>query len=111
MRLQSWASTLDTAPWLDSDCGLGEEGGHSSVLAKQSPSTCCWHSSRLGLACTPLECSQCWQAVPHCCIAVPPGCTTAAVVCCTEPWQGKGSPLQLSLRCASFHPEMGPTKQ
>lgn len=111
MHLQSQANTLDTGPRVDKVCVLGEEGGDRSGLAKRGPSTCSWHSIRLRLASTPLECSQHWQAVPHHCISVPLGCSAAAVVCCTEPWQGKGSPLQLSLCCASFHPEMGPTKQ
>ena len=110
VHLRSWAGALPTAPWLDNVC-VWRGRWTSSVLPRLGPSICSWLCSRLRLASAPLECSQPWQAVLLHCMSVLPCCTAAAAVCCTEAWPGKGIPRQLSLCCASFQPEMGPTKQ
>lgn len=92
-------------------CVLGVEGGHSSVLAKLSPSTCSWHFTLPRLPSALLEFGWRRQAEPHRCLSALQRCTAAAAVCCTDSWQGEGSSIQPSLCCASFYPELGHTKQ
>ena len=92
-------------------CVLGVEGGYSSVLAKLSPSSCSWHCTLPRLPSAPLDFGWHGQVEPPHCISALQCCTASAVVCYTESWQAEGNSIQLSLCCASFHPEMGPTKQ